>query len=627
MMPNYTSRRYNLQAPREGECGFRIMNPQLIFTITLLIATLLVMSSQRLRADLVALLVMLLLILSGVLSPAEVFSAFGQPVIIIIASIFVLGAALYETGVATIIANQILRFTGQGETVLLLVIMVTAGVLTSVLGGMLVLALLMPAVLRISRQTQIAPSRLLLPLATMATVGNQLTLIGTPDNVLVSDILASNGHRALGLFTLTPYGLASVGVAMVWYLLFGRRFLSHDFPREPGVPSLEEVEQSYELEKLLYRLRVRSISGLIGTRLADCNLSTVFDLNLIAIQPSGGELKPVLPEWALEQDDLLIVTGGYSQVLQAASHHNLEVKGGVQLNEFSRLEQETLRLAEVIVPIRSPLIGRSLADIDFRTRYGLNILAVQREGKAMRKKLSALALATGDALLVQGPLRYIQEVGQDPSLVLMTDLSPRPGDLVTGKAGLTLIILGLMLLSVVLGLLSLATAGLVAAVALVLTGCLSLERAYQSLDLHLIVLIGGMLPLASALEKTGSASLIVELILGISQEVGTVGSLLMLYLFTVVITQVIANSVVAALMMPIAINLALSQGLSPQPFAIAIAFAVNAAYITPITDGDNLLVREPGRYTMRDYLVNGLPIFVLQTVVVIFMLTIIYGFS
>ena len=313
--------------------------------------------------------------------------------------------------------------------------------------------------------------------------------------------------------------------------------------------------------------------------------------------------------------------------MQAASHHNLEVKGGVQLNEFSRLEQETLRLAEIIVPVRSPLIGRSLADIDFRTRYGLNILAVQREGKAIRKNLPALTLATGDTLLVQGPLKHIREVGRDLSLVLMTDLSPRPGDLVTGKAGLTLIILGLMLLSVVSGLLSLATAGLIAVVALVSTGCLTLERAYQSLDIHLIVLVAGMLPLASALEKTGSASFIAEMILSISQGMGLLGSLLVLFLFTVVITQVIANSVVAALMMPIAVNLALTQGITPQPFAIAIVFAANAAYITPITDGDNLLVREPGRYTMRDYLVNGIPIFVLQTVAVIFMLALAYGFS
>ncbi len=583
------------------------------------------MSSQRLRTDLTALLVLLLLILSGILSPTEAFSAFGQPVIIIIASIYVLGAALYETGVATIIANQILRFGNRGEAVLVLVIMLTAGLMTAVLGGLLVVALLMPAVLRIARQIGIAPSRLLLPLATMATVGNQLTLIGTPGNLVVSDILAASGYESLGLFSLTPYGLASVGVVGLWYLLFGRRVLRQVLPEEPPRPSLEEVEHSYKLENLLYRLRVRSGSDLIGARLEDTNLSIVFGLNLIAVRPHTGKLRPATPEWVLEQDDLLIVAGDYGRILQAANIHSLEVKGAVHLHDFNRLEQETLRLAEVIVPFRSLLVGQSLAKIDFRDHYGLNILAVHRQGKAIRKNLPDLVLAASDTLLVQGPLERIRAVGQDLNLVPMTDLAPQPGDLVTGKAGLTLVILGLMLILVVSGLVSLATAGVMAAVALVLTGCLSMERAYQSIDARLIVLVGGMLPLAVAMGKTGAAGIIAELILGFSQNVGPLGSLLILYLVTTIITQVISNSVVAALMMPIAINLAVAQGLPPQPFGIAIAFAVNAAYITPLTDGDNLLVREPGQYTMRDYLVNGLPIYIIQTGVLILMLALNYN--
>jgi di/tricarboxylate transporter len=602
-----------------------MMSPQTTFTIILLIATLLVMASQRLRTDLVAVLVLLSLILSGVLTAAEAFSAFGQPVIIIVACVFVLGAALYETGVATIIANQILRYSSRGEVIILLVIMLIAGLLTSVLGGMIVVALLMPAVLRISRRTQSAPSRLLLPLATMATVGSQLTLIGTPSNVVVSDILAAAGYEPLGLFSLTPYALASVGIVMAWYLLPGRRLLRQEFQREPEPPSLDEVQQTYKLDKLLYRLRVRASSDLIATELGASDLSTTFGLNLIAVRPSKGKLSSAGSEWVLEQDDLLIITGEYGRVLQAAARHDLEIKGNVQLREFSRAEQEILQLAEVIVPIRSPLVGRSLADIDFRTRYGLNILAVQRQGKAIRKNLAELVLTPGDTLLVEGPYDRVREVGRDLSLVFMTDLGPQPGDLVTGKAGITLVILGLMLISVVTGWLMLATASLLAVVALVLTGCISLERAYQSIDLRLIVLIGGMLPLAAALERTGAAALIAELMLGVSQQVGVLGSLVLVYMITALITQVIANSVVAALMMPIAINLAVAQGVVPEPFAIAMAFAVMAAFVTPFTDGDNLLVREPGQYTMRDFVVNGLPMFTLQTVVIITMLTMVYG--
>ncbi len=601
------------------------MSPQIVFILILLITTLLVMASQRLRSDLVAMLVLLALILSGILTPAEAFSGFGQPVIIILASIFVLGAALYETGVATMIANQILRFSSRGEVMILAVIMAIAGLLTSVLGGMIVVGLLMPAVLRISRRTQIAPSRMLLPLATVATLGSQLTLIGTPSNVVVSDILAAAGHEPLGLFSLMPYALASVGVVMVWYLLPGRLLLRKEFRQEPDPPTLDEVQQTYQLQKLLYRLRVRSSSDLIATELGAGNLSSSFGLNLIAVRPSNGQLKSARSEWVLEQDDLLIVTGEYGRVLQAAMHHNLEVKGAVQLSEFSQAEQELLQLAEVIVPIRSPLVGRSLVDVNFRARYDLNILAVQRQGKALRQNLAKLALAAGDTLLVEGLFDRIRQVGQDFSLVFMTDLSPRPGDRVTSKASTTLIIFGLMLVAVVTGFLTLATASLLTVVVLILTGCISLERAYQSINLQLIVVIGGMLPLAAALQKTGAATLIAEQMLGVSQAVGVLGSLLLLYTITALITQVISNSVVAALMMPIAINLAVAQGVLPEPFAIAMAFAVMAAFITPFTDGDNLLVREAGQYTMRDFTVNGLPIFIIQTTVIIFMLAVNYS--
>jgi di/tricarboxylate transporter len=603
------------------------MDLQTTFTIILLMATLVVMSGQWLRVDLIALLVMLLLILSGILSPTAAFSAFGQPVIIIIASIYILGAALYETGVATIIGNQILRFGGRGEGLLMLVIMLIAGLMTSFLGGFLVVSLLMPAVLRVARRTGIAPSRLLLPLATMATVGNQLTLIGTPGNLVVSDILAVSGYGPLGLFALTPYGLASAGIVILWYLLPGRRFLRRAFPTKPELPSLDEVQQHYELDKLLYRMRVRTASNLVATTLADSDLSTTAGLNLIAVRSKRGKLRPASAEWVLEQDDLLIGTGDYARILQAAGRHGLEIKGSAHLSDFNRLEQETLRLAEVIVPIRSSLVGQSLAAIDFRGRYGLNILAVQRQGKAIHKKLPELILAAGDTLLVQGPHERIRKVGEDLNLVSVTDLSPRPGELVTGKAALTLLTLGLMLIVVVSGLLSLATASLVAAVTLILAKCISLERAYQSIDAKLIVLVGGMLSLAAALEQTGAAQVIAGIIVYLSRDTGPVGALLVLYLLTTLITQVIANSVVAALMMPIAINLAVAQGSAPQAFAIAIAFAVNSAYITPLTDGDNLLVREPGQYTMRDYLIHGTPIFLLQSATIIIMLILLFGLN
>ena len=589
------------------------MTPQVILTLGTLTATLVILATQRLRPDLTALCATLVLILTGVLTPAEAFSAFGQPVIVIIPSIYVLGAALYQTGVATMIANRLVAVSGRGRGLLLLVIMLTAGLLSGILSSMLVVVVMMPAVLRICRRSRLAPAQLLLPLAAAAAAGNLLTVIGTVSNIVVSDLLAVSGHSPLGFFSLAPFGFASLALALLWYLLVGHRLLSREVPDEPVRPSLDEVEQAYQLDRELYRLRIRTASDLIGRRLEETDLGTEFALNVLAVQSRGRQPQPARPEQVLDQDDVLVVEGARGDTLQAANLHTLEPKGTLDLEAFNLLEEETLRLAELIVPFRSALVSRTLAEARFRERYGLNILAVHRDGRAIRSNLPDLKLAVGDTLLVQGPVKALQQVGQDQNLVLVTQLGPEPGDVITTKAKVTLGILLAMVVAVVSGLLPLAPASLAAAVTLVLTGCISLDRAYQSIEGNVIVLVGGMLPLAIALETTGAAALVARQLAGLSPAIGAVGSLGLLYLFTVIITQVVPNSAAAAIVTPIAIQLATAQGLSPQVFAMVMAAAVTTSYVTPLTNTDNLLVREPGRYKLQDYVMNGIPIFLLQT--------------
>jgi di/tricarboxylate transporter len=602
----------------------RAMTLEIGLTLTILTVTLLVLVTRRLRADLTAICATLALILTGVLTPQEAFSAFGQPVIIIIPSIFILGAALYQTGVATMLANWLEGISDRGPAVLVLIITLVAGLLSGMLGSLLVLVVLMPAVLRIARKAHLAPALLLLPLVTGVSAGNLLTLIGTVSNVVVDDLLVVGGHESLGFFSLMPFGLLSLLVAVLWYTLVGRRLLRQEQPPEPEQLSLDEVEQVYRLQKLLHRLRVRSVSNFIGKHLDDTDLSTAFRLNVLALRPQDGALQPARPDWVLEQNDELVVEGSTGDVAQVASLHGLEHKGTMPLEEFNQLEQETLRLAELMVPFRSRLVGKTLAQARFRERYGLNILAVHRQGRAIRVDLADLKLAAGDTLLAQGPLAYLRQVGKDHSLVVVTRLGPQPGDLITSKAKLTLGILALMIVFVVSGVLSLATASLAAAVALILAGCISLERAYRSIDGHVLVLIGGMLPLAMALQKSGAAELLAGHLTGLSAGMGPLGTLLLLYLFASLLTQVVSNSATAALVTPIAINLAMAQGLAPQPFAMAMAVAVTTSYVTPLTNTEALLVREPGCYTMKDYLRNGLPIFALQTLAVMILIGLFY---
>jgi di/tricarboxylate transporter len=582
------------------------MSFQAILTLGILIAMLAVLASRRIRPDLTALSATLVLILTNVLEPGEAFSAFGQPVIVIIACVYILGAALYETGVATLISEWLMRLSNRGTGFLVLVLMLTAALLSAVLSSLLVIVILMPAVQRLCRRSKMG-----------ATMGNLLTLIGTVSNLVVNELLVAAGEASLDFLSLAPVGLISLALAVVWYVVPGRWLLPQAVTPEPEQPSLEEVAEDYRLKEELYRLRVRSMSDLIGQRLGETDLSSSCGLNVLAVQACSKPPRVPDPARPLEQDDLLIVEGKPGNAYQAATLHGLELKGRVDLEELSELETARLALAELMVPLRSELTGKSLAKVGFRDRYGLNILAVRRRGRAIRENLHQVILRIGDTLLVQGPAERLQRVGYDLNLVLVSQLGPQPGDRVTAKARSTVGILLAMIAVVVAGILPLATASLAAAIALILTGSIRVERAYRSIDGSLLILVGGMLPMATALEKTGVAAAIAGQLAGLSGVIGPVGTLGLLYVFAVLVTQIVSNSAAAALVTPLAISLAHSQSLPPRPFAIAMAVAVSTSYLTSLTNADNLLVQEPGNYTMRHYVINGLPLVLIQFAVVL----------
>ena len=265
----------------------------------------------------------------------------------------------------------------------------------------------------------------------------------------------------------------------------GPRLLPSEATEVAERPSLEEVEQTYDLEEQFYQLRIRSACGLIGKRLDEAHLGEEFRLNVVAIQPHGADLQPARNEWRLEQDDILVVEGARGDVFQAANMHHMQPKGRIALERFETLEGQSLRLAEIMVPFRSNLVGKTLAENRFRDRYGLNILAVHRDGRAIRGKLQEVALAAGDTLLVQGSLRRLQRVGDDLNLVLVTHLGPGRGDVMTSKVWLTLGIVSAMVALVVSQVLPLATASLAAALLLILTGCIEVERAYRLSLIHI----------------------------------------------------------------------------------------------------------------------------------------------
>jgi di/tricarboxylate transporter len=606
------------------------------YTLALLIATLALLASQRLRADLTALAVMVALVLGGILSPEEAFRSFGQPVIIIVASIYIIGAALYETGVAIVIADMLLRFRRHGNLALLAAIMAVAGLMSAVLSDLLVVSVLLPAVLRLGRRVGLAPGQLLIPVATAAVMGDMLTLIGAISTVAINDILVASGYPSLGLFTLTPYGLAALAIAMAWYLLHARflggRFLPSELPEVVERPSLDEVERDYALKEQLYQLRVRDGSPLIGQRLYETGLGAEFRLNVVAIQPSGADLQPPRPERIVQQDDVLVVAGERGDVHQAASRHHLHPRGSLPLERFEDIEGQSLRLAELMIPHRSPLVGKSLQETQFRERFGLNVLGIHRDGRPLREQarddpswqLRRQLLLPGDTLLVQGPFPRLQAATRNNVLLLVTHLGPQRGDVLTRHARLTVAVLAAMLLTVFTGLLPLAVAALAAVLVLILGRAITVETAYRSVDASVLVLIGAMMPLALALEQTGLARLLAAQLSSVAAAVAPLLLVLAFYLLAALLTQVVSNTVTGVLLVPIAISLAESQGLPAAPFAIAIIVAVTTAYLTPLSQASNLMIRGAGSYQMRHYLLGNGPVFLLQMLAVMVLLQLFY---
>ena len=589
------------------------MNLQALFTIAILLATLLLLASQRFRMDFVALLIMVALIGTGVLTADQVFEALGRPIIITVAGIFILGAALRRNGLATILSRFILNAGSRNRLKMLLLLTGTAALLSSIMSSMLVIIIFIPVILRVGRELEIAPPQLLLPMALASMFGNQLTLIGAPLNLIVSDLLQQSGQPPLGFFSFTPYAALLLIITIGWFALMGKRTLPNHQVSDDATPSIEDIEENYGLNDTFYKVRVGEQSDLVGERIAETNLRSQEELEVVAVQPAYKRMaRQVDPDHQLTPDDHLIVKGDLHKTWRSARLHALNIAGPVRLTDFSCLEEPELNLCEAVIPIRSNLVGKTLAESQFQRRYGLVVLAVNRQGESIQHGIAQLQLQPGDTLLMQGSPSQVQGTNHNRDLVFTCELTPESADRATSKIKIALAVLGVVVLAVMLNWVSLATVLLVASLVLIITRCLTLEEALASIDVTIIVMLAGMLPLATAIQQTGVAEMAAGLINDTSHVIGIYGALLLLYLGTALVAQVVPALVTLAVVVPIAIQLAVAQGLSPQQAAITLTFSAYASYMTPLLNTINILIRNHGNYSMGHFLGNTVPIVGLQ---------------
>lgn len=597
------------------------MTGETVFVFGLLLVTILLFASDRVRLDVVSLLVILALMLSGSLSVQEAVAGFSDPVVLMIAGLFVVGEGLVRTGVAYAIGDWLMRVAGTSEIRMIVFLMLAVAGLGAFISSTGVVAIFIPVVLSVAAKTGASPGRLMMPLAFAALISGMLTLIATPPNLIVNADLRQAGLAPLGFFSFTPVGLVVLAVGIGYLLLVGRRLLPAD-RLERALPqnrhTLDEFADAYGLAGRGYRLRLKAGSPLVGQTVAKTQLRTRHGVTVVGIRRQerfAASLLPALADTELRPGDELFVLSSETEIVAFVK------AAGVERLEFAATHRQTARqelgLAEVMLPPQSDLIGRNLAGAAFRSRHGLIVLGIKRKGKPLQDDLSRETLAFGDCLLVAGGWKQIGLLQTDPRDFLVLSLPVELDEVAPARRQAPLALLSLLVMIVLMtfNLVPNVAAVLLAALAMGLFRCVDGESAYRAINWQSLVLIAGMLPFALALQKSGGVALIVDgLIAGLGQA-GPLAMLASIFALTAIISLFVSNTATAVLMAPIAIGTAQALGLSPHPFAVTVAIAASAAFVTPVSSPVNTLVLVPGNYRFNDFVKVGLPMLLLVMLV------------
>ncbi len=567
------------------------MTTQIAITLSIIVGALVLFGIDRFRVDVVALIVLLTVALTGLVGPEEVFAGFSNPAVITVWAVYIVSGGLFKTGVADHLGNFILRLSGNSEMRMIAVIMLACGIISAFMNNVGATAMLLPAVVSISRQTKIPVSKLLIPLSFSSLLGGKLTLIGTPANILATSIVAENGLPSFGFFDFTPIGLVVFGVGILYMVFIGRHLLP--VRRAPG----EELA-TRDLRKYISEVRVLPDGTLADRTLYESRLGADFDLTVIAIIREDVELASIDRDTCIQAGDILLVEGVADKLIRAKDDLGLVVASEPHI-QFSELDDDVAHIVEATLAPRSAMVGRSLRSIKFRDRYGFNVLAIYRQGEVITRRLQSLELEFGDALLLQGPRHRLSglNVKNDFMVLEPVTISERRQKKMPIAIALMLLVIGLVLFAGF----HISTAMVIGAVAMVITGCLTMDEAYQSIDWRTVFLVAGMLPLGTAMEATGTARYLADLLLGAVGGLGPIAALGGIYLLAALITQPMSNAAAMVLVVPIALDTAQGLGANHLTFTLAVVIGAATSFLTPVGHKANVLVFGPGGYKFFDY--------------------------
>lgn len=631
------------------------MNGPMILTFVILTVTIILFIIDKLRIDIVAMLALLALVLTGLIDSNQALAGFANSTVVTIAALFVVGEGLFQTGVADWMGDRLIRLAGSSETRLLVTLMVGTAVLSAFLSNTGTVAVLLPVVVAAAWRIRSMPSKLLIPLAFAASIGGMLTLIGTPPNIVIVNTLSEAGLRRFGFFEFSLMGLPLLLIGVVYMLFVGKRWLP---ARKIGdraeiAPALapQELAKLYHLEGNLVRLRVRRGSSLVGQTLTQAGLGRDYGISVIRIERSEPELAshtgparaldtlarwqvketviPPTPDTIIYADDILLVEGQPDPIQRMAMRFNLGLQPPKTDDEFQAddLLSREIGLTEVLLTPRSSLIGSTLAESDFGEKYKVWVLGITRRGEPLEDvPLTSVKLTFGDALLVRGAWKAISIIERETRNFVVVGRPAalaQPGGL-TPQAIIALLAMVGMLAMLLTGIVPTVIAVLITGLVMILGGCLNMEDAYRAVNWESVLLIAAMLPMSTALEITGGAEFIAN---GLVNMLGVYHPLLLLtgiFFMTTAFTQVISNTATTVLVAPIAIQAALNLGIAPYPVLMMVAVGASSAFLTPIASPVNMLILTPGGYRFRDFMKVGLPLLILFLLVSLILVPLIW---
>ena len=617
----------------------------MIETIVVLLLSVVFFISGKIRSDIVALCALVALMVMNILTPEEALSGFSNNVIIMMVGLFVVGGAIFQTGLAKMISSKLMKLAGTSETRLFLLVMLVTSMMGAFVSNTGTVAIMIPIVVSMAMSVKMNPSRLLMPLAFASSMSGMMTLIGTPPNLVINDVLVKGGYEGLGFFTFLPVGLICAAVGTVILLPLSKRFLS-----KPGAlsgasassgKSLKTLVKEYGIANNLHRLQVDDKSLLVGKMIGELDIRKAYGLNIIEVRHIERSQRNLLAKNVVQQaadsdtvlrsDDILYVSGNDEQVTAFAQKYKLEIVSTDDDGANKGLDFYDIGVAEIVVMSTSSVVNKSVREVEFRTKYNVSVLGICRKNKYILQGIADEVIHVGDVLLVQGTWDNIANLEKESNdwIVVGRPLEEAAKVTLDYKAPVAAIIMLAMIDVMVFDFIPIApvTAVMIAGLLMVLTGCFrNVEAAYKTINWESIVLIAAMMPMSVALQKTGVSEWISSSL--VSSLGGYSPMLLMagIYFTTSFMTMFISNTATAVLMAPIAMSSAVQVGVSPVPFLFAVTLGASLCFASPFSTPPNALVMPAGQYKFSDYVKVGLPLQIILGIVMILVLPLLFPF-